>query len=116
MPRDRAQRKMRISAAVEMRMMGSSYEEIAEILGYASKSGAWQAVNRAIDKHVETSIDLYRIDGLARLDSMQRLLWVRVNRGDVTAMRIVQSIINQRMRILGHRPYCGHELETLPIA
>ena len=101
MARDIASTKMRTSAALELRMLGHTYDDIADVLGYASKSGAHNAIKRAVTSRLDRNIEKYRIDALARLDLMQAILWPKVQLGDAQAVKIVSKLIDQRLQVLG---------------
>jgi len=93
-----AQRRLR---ALELRAAGYSYAQIAQMLGYRSKAGAWDAVQRAIGSiEREDAKNLLAIE-LERLDTAQRAIWEKVHAGDVSAVRALVSIIQTRAKLLG---------------
>lgn len=102
MRRNNAWTIARATAAIEYRMLGYTYDQIAEELGYASKSGAYNAVKRTLTRRLDDTINQYRIDTLARLDYMQVQLWSKVHQGDKNAIEINRKIVKQRMQVLGH--------------
>ena len=102
MRRDIAWTIARATAAIEYRMLGYTYDQIAEELGYASKSGAYNAVKRALTRRLDNAVDQYRFDTLARLDYMQTQLWSKVHQGDEQAIEINRKIVKQRVQLLGH--------------
>jgi DNA-binding transcriptional MerR regulator len=86
---------------LELRAAGYSYAEIAQILGYRSKAGAWDAVHRAIRAtEREDAKQLLALE-LERLDTAQRAIWDKVQAGDVSAVRALVSIIQTRAKLLG---------------
>jgi len=92
------QRRLR---ALELRAAGYSYAQIAQMLGYRSKAGAWDAVHRAIRAtEREDAKHLLAIE-LERLDTAQRAIWDKVQAGDVSAVRVLVSIIQTRAKLLG---------------
>jgi len=68
MARNKAWAIARATAAIDLRMIGYTYEEIGEELGYASKSGAYNAVKRTLTARQDATVDKYRYETLARLD------------------------------------------------
>lgn len=64
--------------AVQLRMAGLAYHEIARQLGYKSKGSAYKAVERALDKWGWPSVDAYRRLELSRLDAITSRLWPQV--------------------------------------
>jgi DNA-binding transcriptional MerR regulator len=86
---------------LELRAAGYSYAEIAQMLGYRSKAGAWDAVHRAIRAtEREDAKQLLALE-LERLDTAQRSIWDKVQAGDVSAVRALVSIIQTRAKLLG---------------
>ncbi|WP_327132001.1 hypothetical protein OG311_13505 [Streptomyces sp. NBC_01343] len=59
----------RDAEAAELKTQGLSYQAIADRLGYASKSGAWEAVRRALKAIVEEPAENLRQLELQRLDA-----------------------------------------------
>lgn len=90
--------------AVEMVLGGKSYDEIAAALGYANRSGAWKAVQKALSVHEAASVDLLRALEVDRLDALQDSLWEKAMAGDLQAMGLIVRIIMQRSRLLGLIP------------
>lgn len=64
------QAKERPFAAVQLRLMGWSYREIAEKLGYGDQSGAYQAINGLIMQTIQPATDALRALEVERLDMM----------------------------------------------
>lgn len=92
---------------VRLRLAGHDFDAIARSVGYRDRSGAWKAYRRALDrKSVPQDAagrndreDLDAID-LARLDELQKSLWPRANRGDLSAVDRVLKIMERREKIL----------------
>ena len=102
MARNKAWSIARATSAIELRMVGYTYNEIADELGYASKSGAYNAVKRTLTARLDATVDEYRFETLARLDYMQGQVWSHVHRGDKGAIETSRKIAKQRMQVLGH--------------
>ena len=102
MARNKAWSMARATAAIELRMLNYTYDEIAESLGYASKSGAYNAVKRTLTARQDATVDEYRMETLARLDYMQGQVWSHVHRGDKRAIETSRKIAKQRLQVLGH--------------
>ena len=60
MATDRARAQYRAAVAVELRMAGADYDEIARELGFAGRSGAWKAVQRALRLAVDLRLPMLR--------------------------------------------------------
>jgi DNA-binding transcriptional MerR regulator len=87
--------------ALELRAAGYSYAEIAQMLGYRNKAGAWKAVQRAIRGIEREATEHLLAIELERLDTAQRAIWDKVLAGDVSAVRALVSIIQTRAKLLG---------------
>jgi DNA-binding transcriptional MerR regulator len=87
--------------ALELRAAGYSYAQIAQMLGYRSKAGAWNAVHRAIRAIEREETEHLLAIELERLDTAQRAIWEKVLAGDVSAVRALVSIIQTRAKLLG---------------
>lgn len=93
--------RQRDLAAVQLATAGASYEEIAQQLGYADKSGAWKAVRRALDRQEARDVEALRDQELARLDRLQLGVWQQATKGEVAAVMAALRIIDRRIRLLG---------------
>jgi hypothetical protein len=87
--------------ALELHLAGASYQAIADALGYASKGGAYGAVQEALmaAQPVMLSDEAVRSE-LARLDAMLTGLWPKARRGDVQAVDRVLKIGERRSALL----------------
>ena len=91
----------RQSEALALRKRGLSFEAIAATLGFASRSGAYEAVRAGLDKTLrEPSEDLRKLE-LARLDAMQESIYEAVMGGDLDAISTALRISERRSRLLG---------------
>lgn len=64
-------------AAVQMFRDGYTYVEIADELGYASSSGAWQAVHAVLQRVEHSDVDGLRREQDVQLAEVQRRLYAR---------------------------------------
>ena len=94
--------RLREAEAVRLRIEGASYREIADALGYQGPSGAYKAVERAIERlcPVERAETLRRIEA-ARLDRLWRRLWRKLEEGDLSVVDRLLRIMERRARLLG---------------
>lgn len=90
----------RAAKALELRLAGARYDRIAEQLGYASRNGAYEAVQRALRDSVPPGEEATELTELARLDAMLTGLWPKARRGEVTAVDRVLRIEERREQIL----------------
>jgi hypothetical protein len=87
--------------ALEMAVQGWEWPAISDELGYADRSGAWKAAQRALKRRAATAVDSYRRMMLAELDMVQDSAWGAAMRGNMRASEVVVRAIDQRVRLLG---------------
>jgi hypothetical protein len=86
---------------LELRKAGVSLATIAGELGYASASGASEAIKSALDKaRAEPATELREIMS-ARLDEMLVVAYENALQGDVDSMMAVLRIEERRARLFG---------------
>jgi len=86
---------------LEMAVQGWEWPAISDELGYADRSGAWKAAQRALKRRAATAVDSYRRMMLAELDMVQDSAWGAAMRGNMRASEVVVRAIDQRVRLLG---------------
>lgn len=90
--------------AVEMRIAGSTWQQIADALGFDSRASAYHDVRRGLQQAVaELAIPLeeYRQLTLDRLEAMINALWPKVEEGDTKAIDSTLRILAQQADLLG---------------
>jgi len=87
--------------ALEMRKRGTSFQAIADELGYSNKSGAYKAVMSAIEKMLREPAEEVRTLELERLDELLSGLWEKAVKGDAAALDRVLRIMERRAKYLG---------------
>lgn len=97
---DGALAKFREARAVELKMAGGTYQQIADELGYRSRSGAWHAVDRALARRTASGVDAYRTRSLVDLELLESKSWDAAMRGDLEAISRCLTAISQRARLL----------------
>lgn len=100
----RAQTAERRSKAIQLRLAGADWTQIADALGYADRAAACKDVTRALEAHVATQragAEVLRETELQRLDRLQRGLWPAAIAGDTKSADTVLRVIDRRMRLLG---------------
>lgn len=103
MPQDKASVLEREATAARMRLDGASYDEIASACGYASRPGAYGAVQRALARSIKEPADEIRKMELARLDRLHEAVWpvATANPPDLAAVASVLKIMKRRAELLG---------------
>lgn len=96
-----AEQLEREKKALELRRAGIDYDAIATEVGYASRSGAYQAVQRALARVVTPGVDELRTAEVDRLDRLQAAMWWLALKGDTRAVDRVLRISAERSKLLG---------------
>ncbi len=99
--RDRALAEWRKARAVELRIEGCGYDDIAREVGYANRGTAHRVVKKALSSRTAEGVDLLRAMEVARLDALQHSIWDRAMAGHVPSVRAVLKIIHERIALLG---------------
>lgn len=86
--------------AVELRLAGVPYPQIAERCGFDSAAGAAEAVRAALELDVPETPELVRRQEIERLDAMLTGLWAAARRGDTGAVDRVMRLTERRARLL----------------
>ena len=100
MASDKAIAAYRSARAVEMRLAGEDYDEIAKELQYADKSGAWRAVDRALRARTDRAVDEYHRQRLAEVERTISAYEPAAMLGDLSAVDRVLSAVRERARLL----------------
>lgn len=83
----RADTAQRRKQAIDMRMAGASFQQIADTLGYTTRGAACQDISRALEQSVAEqtrSVESYREEELQRLDALLAEAWAVLKRQHVT--------------------------------
>lgn len=101
MRHDRALARWREAEAIRLRLEGLSYHDIARALGYRTRSAAWKAVHRGLERNVAEQVDTYRFQALVDLEILQDAAWQAACDGDQRAIHQCLRAIDQRVRLAG---------------
>ena len=87
--------------ALELKIAGATYREIAAALGYRDGSAAYKAVQAGKRLgFVEPAAELRQLES-DRLDRLQRAVWTNAVKGDLPAVNAALKISDQRAKLLG---------------
>jgi hypothetical protein len=67
--------QLRRAKALELRVQGHTWAEVAKLAGYPTATGAFKAAQALLDAHVTQDIDSYRKLEDMRLDTLLRSIW-----------------------------------------
>ena len=87
--------------ALEMRIAGHNWQEIADTLGYSDHSGAFRAVESALQKTLKAPSEEYRIITLERLTTVLKTFWPGMLGGDIQAGKMVLQTVSDIRKLLG---------------
>jgi len=86
---------------LSLRRLGVTFDHIAQQLGYASGSGAYNAYRRACLKIIYEEVEETRKMEMDRLDNAQMRIMQAVNQGDIPAINTLLRIMDRRAKLLG---------------
>lgn len=93
--------KKRAARALELRMEGKTFAEIAKEVPYNSPQAAYDAIKRALDAVTrEPAEELLKLE-LERLDVLWQIQYLNAQGGDVQALAGCMKIMERRARMLG---------------
>lgn len=87
--------------AVELRMAGRTWQEIADALGYADHSGAVRAVQDSLQKTLGVPSAEFRELTLERLTKILQVQWPNMLRGEVSAAKLCLQTIGDMRQLMG---------------
>ena len=99
--RNKALAQERRTRAVELAVGGHSYQDVADIMGYANRGTVYRIIHEALKARQVTSIDEVRELEAARLDALQSAVWPDAMDGDPGAVQAVLRIMGRRAKPLG---------------
>lgn len=87
--------------ALALRKAGATFEDIAKVLGYKDRSGAYRAIAAALDRVPAPEVGPYRKLNLERLNAMRQANWKRALTGDTKAIATELAIQVRESALLG---------------
>lgn len=92
---------LRERQALELRMAGLTFDEIAKRVGYANKGSAKKAYDRAVSGAGlgDLTDDEWRDLELHRLERAHAAIWPKAARGDLAAVREVARLHDRRVQL-----------------
>ena len=87
--------------AMELRMAGRTWQEIADHLGYASHTGAYEAVKVALSRSNHEAAEDYRSLTIGRLTKILQVHWPLMLQADNNSTRLCLQTIKDMREVLG---------------
>ena len=87
--------------ALELRMAGRTWQEIAEHLGYKSHTGAYEAVKVALSRSNHEAVGDYRSLTLGRLTKILQVHWPAMLQGDPASSKLCLNTIKDMRELMG---------------
>lgn len=100
-------RDRKANAALQMRLAGATWEEIAEAIGYPTARAALVATERALEKELQTEESQKAMRGIAgkRLERLLRGVWTKAINPDnpehLAAVTKARELIGQHSKLYG---------------
>lgn len=92
---------VRAEQALRLRLLGETYQVIAQSCGYASRGGAYTAIQRELKRALrEPSDDLRKME-IARLDLLWHAMAPKAVAGDTWSVDRCLAIMERRARLMG---------------
>ena len=98
---DQAKARYRGALAVELRMQGYTYDELAEILGYTHRSAARKAVMRTIKERANVAVDAFRVHRYLEIEDVHRRSLPAALKGDPRALARCLRASDERTELFG---------------
>jgi hypothetical protein len=100
-------RERKANAAVQLRIAGASWTQIADILGYPTARAAFVAFEKAMERELHTEQSQNRLRDLAgrRLDSLLRSVWGKASNAEhpehLAAVGRARDIVDRQIKLYG---------------
>jgi hypothetical protein len=87
--------------ALELRMAGRTYQEIADAIGYKTRQGAIMAVKAMLDRTLRPAAEQWRALTVERLTKVLQVYWPSMLQGNHDATDEVFEAITDLRQVLG---------------
>ncbi len=99
--RDRALASARKCRAIQLKLQGLTYQQIADELGYTSRGTVYKIVKTAQAIQLTGAVEEHLDIEVSRLNALQAAVWPAAISGDLRALVVAARIIEARCRLLG---------------
>ncbi len=99
--RDRALASARKCRAIQLKLQGLTYQQIADQLGYTSRGTVYKIIKTAQATQLTDAVEEHLDIEVSRLNALQAAVWPAAMSGDLQALVVAARIIDARCRLLG---------------
>ena len=99
--RDRALASARKCRAIQLKLQGLTYQQIADELGYTSRGTVYKIIKTAQATQLTDAVEEHLDIEVSRLNALQAAVWPAAMSGDLRALVVAARIIEARCRLLG---------------
>lgn len=92
---------LKAKRALELRVQGLTWQQIADQTGYSNRGNAYQAAMKHLKDIPREAAEEAREMELQRLDSLQNAVWRDAMTGDVKAVERALKVVQERSKLLG---------------
>lgn len=91
--------------AIQFRLKGMPYAEIAEKCGYASAGAAYTAIHQRLQEELQSSVEELRNEEMQKLNNLEQTLWPLVldetNKSRLFAVDRLMAVLERRSKLAG---------------
>ena len=91
----------RRTRAVELITAGNSYQQVADLLGYANRGSVHHVVQKALSRAASQAVEEHRQLAYDRLESLLQAVWEQALAGDLAAVRTALNVVTAECKLLG---------------
>jgi len=99
--RDQALASARKCRAIQLKLQGMTYQQIADELGYTSRGTVYKIIKTAQATQLTGAVEEHLDIEVSQLNALQAAVWPAAMAGDLQALVVAAPIIDARCRLLG---------------
>lgn len=92
--------RLREAQSLELALGGASWDEVAALLGYSSRSGAWRAAQRGLARRTVSAANDYFDAMLVEAECIREKYWPAAMRGDIAAAEVVLRAMDRAWSLM----------------
>lgn len=86
--------------AIEMRVKGKSYKEIADELGYKTEVGVYKLIQKGLKDAIKENVPELIAMGAMELDMIKDAWMEKAMEGDAKAAKVLMDVFDRRCKLL----------------